>query len=110
MGSSDSLNLFAFDAGSGEEIWRFQTGGWSWNTPVVTDDAVYIGAISAYPYYMEGITLQQGVYAIDKHTGQEKWHLVTDLIDGYITGWSELRAGQFSGYCRPWRWCRQHYQ
>ena len=79
VGSSDALELFAFDLATGEEIWHFATGGWSWGTPVVTDDAVYImspapiegyvtGGVFASPVILDGVVyvgaLDGRIYAI----------------------------------------------
>ena len=86
VGSSDALELIAFDLATGEEIWHFATGGWSWGTPVVTDDAVYIGAISASPYYFEGVDLAAGFYQVERKTGRERWRMSPEPIEGYVTG------------------------
>jgi outer membrane protein assembly factor BamB len=86
VGSSDALELIAFEASSGAELWSFKTGGWTWSTPVVTGDAVYVGAISAFPYYFEGVDLESGFFAVDRETGQERWRMSLESIDGYVTG------------------------
>ena len=83
VGSSDALALLALDATSGAEVWRFKTGGWSWGTPVVTDEVVYIGSISAAPYYSP---LAPGFFAVDRQTGEERWRLTPETVEGYITG------------------------
>ena len=67
-------------------LWDFTTGGWSWSTPVVTNGSVYIGGISAYPYYFEGVDLVRGFYAVDEASGQEKWRMVPEPVEGYVTG------------------------
>lgn len=85
IGSSDALKLSAFDA-DGRERWAFRTGGWSWATPVLADGTLYIGSLSAFPYYFEGVTLQSGFFAVDAKTGQEKWRFRTAAVDGYVTG------------------------
>jgi len=86
VGSSDALKLFAFDADSGELAWAFKTSGWSWGDPVVANGAVYIGAISAYPYYMPGVELVPGFHSVDAATGEVKWSAPSGSIDGYVTG------------------------
>ncbi len=83
VGSSDALALLALDARSGAEVWRFKTGGWSWGTPVVTDEVVYIGSISASPYYSP---LAAGFFAVDRQTGEERWRMTPDAVEGYING------------------------
>jgi outer membrane protein assembly factor BamB len=86
VGSSDALALFALDARSGAEVWRFKTGGWSWGTPVVTDEVVYIGSISAFPYYFSGVDLVAGFFAVDRQTGEERWRMTPEAVEGYVTG------------------------
>lgn len=86
VGSSDALSLFALDATSGEEIWRFETGGWSWSTPLVTERTVYIGGLSAFPYYFEGVDLRSGFFAVDRSTGAVAWDLIPEPVEGYVTG------------------------
>lgn len=86
VGSSDALKLFALDAMTGGTRWTAETGGWAWATPVVTGEAVYIGAISAFPYYFEGVELRGGFHAVDRESGQSLWRAGTGLVDGYITG------------------------
>ncbi len=73
MGSSDALQLFAFDAATGKLRWSYRTGGWSWATPSVSGDVVHIGAISAHPYYFEGVTLEQGLHTVDRESGKLLW-------------------------------------
>jgi outer membrane protein assembly factor BamB len=86
IGSSDALKLFAIEPDSGQVQWEYRTVGWSWGTPTVSNGAVYIGGISAVPYYFEGVVLKAGFYAIDRMTGQELWSLTPEPIEGYITG------------------------
>ncbi len=86
IGSSDALALLALDAGSGTEVWRFKTGGWSWSTPVVTNEVVYIGSISAFPYYFPGVSLVAGFFAVDRQTGEERWRMTPEAVEGYVTG------------------------
>ncbi len=86
MGSSDALQLLAFDAATGEVRWSYRTEGWSWGTPAVTGDTVYIGAISAHPYYFEGVTLERGLHAVDRRTGARRWSIPTRALPGFVTG------------------------
>ncbi|HET6805135.1 MAG TPA: PQQ-binding-like beta-propeller repeat protein [Frateuria sp.] len=86
VGSSDDLALKAYDPADGRLRWSFATGGWTWATPVLADGTVYIGAVSASPYYVPGITLQRGLFAVDARTGKARWHLPTGTIHGYVTG------------------------
>lgn len=86
IGSSDALKLWAFDAQTGQVRWQFNTGGWSWSTPRVAHGVVYIGGISAYPYYVEGVDLEPGYYAVDQKSGKMIWRMTPEAVEGYLTG------------------------
>ncbi len=92
IGTSDALVLQAFDATTGKLRWSYRTSGWSWATPVVAADTVYIGAISAYPYYFDGITLERGFHAVDRRTGTRLWSIATRELPGFVTGGVFSRA------------------
>jgi outer membrane protein assembly factor BamB len=86
IGSSDSMALFAFDPDDGKLLWKFPTGGWSWSMPAVTADTVYIGGVSASPYYVPGVTLVRGLWAVDRESQALRWYLPTEKTTGYLTG------------------------
>jgi outer membrane protein assembly factor BamB len=86
VGSSDSLKVSAFAADTGREAWQFKTGGWTWATPRLANGTLYVGAISAAPYYFEGVTLRPGFFALDPATGREKWRFVPGPAQDYVTG------------------------
>ncbi|MES2037804.1 MAG: PQQ-binding-like beta-propeller repeat protein [Pseudomonadota bacterium] len=87
VGSSDSLKLSAFESATGKEIWKFNTGGWSWMTPLLADGVLYIGAISASPYYFPDVTLRSGFYAVDATSGKQLWQYQPSSLSGsFITG------------------------
>jgi len=86
IGSSDALKLFALDGATGKIKWEYRTGGWSWCTPSISGDTIYIGAISASPYYFEGVTLERGLHAVDLKTGKARWVVPTGELPGYVTG------------------------
>ena len=86
VGSSDSLTLFAFDGATGDVKWKYRTGGWSWCTPSISGETIYIGAISAFPYYFEGVTLARGLHAVDVKTGKPRWVVPTGELPGFVTG------------------------
>ena len=86
IGSSDALKMQVLKASSGEEIWQFRTEGWTWGKPLLSGKSVFIGGMSAYPYYFEGVDLERGFYSINKHTGESNWSIQTDSIPGYVTG------------------------
>ena len=54
-------HLYALDAATGEEKWRFKTKGPVWGSPAVSNGVVYFGS--------DDLT----VYAVDAATGAEKW-------------------------------------
>ena len=60
VGSEDG-NLYAYDAVTGEEKWRFATGGKIWSTPVVRDGVVYFGSHD------------RSIYAVFLDSGEQKW-------------------------------------
>lgn len=43
-------------------LWRFQTGGPVWSSPVVSDGTVYVGSADG------------GLYALDADSGARRWH------------------------------------
>jgi len=45
-----------------------------------------VGALSAFPYYFDGVTLVAGFYALDAATGAKKWQFRPGRAQGYITG------------------------
>jgi eukaryotic-like serine/threonine-protein kinase len=62
---SASGSLFAVDASTGEEVWRFQTRGAVRSTPLVANGMVYFGS-------WDGL-----VYTVDVATGEEVWRYNT---------------------------------
>ena len=66
-------------------MWEFPTNGWSWGTPTLANDAVYIGSLKAVPYY-GNVELTPAMYAISADSGKELWRRVPPTVDGYITG------------------------
>jgi outer membrane protein assembly factor BamB len=86
MGSSDALTLFAFDGATGDVTWKYRTGGWSWCTPSISGETIYVGAISAYPYSFDGVTLERGLHAVELKTGKPRWVVPTGELPGFVTG------------------------
>lgn len=89
VGSSDAGKLLAHDASTGKVIWSFDTMGWSWGMPTVTEETVYIGGIKA-PLYYEG--MRSGLYAVDRVTGEERWQFRPEDTAGFIEGGVYSRA------------------
>ena len=55
----------AMDTGSGELVWRFETGGFVRGAASIAGGTVYFGS---HDHYM---------YAVDRHTGEMKWRYET---------------------------------
>lgn len=69
IGSSDYTHVFALDALTGAERWRFDTHGEAWPDPAVTDKLVYTGAVG-----YTNFPRLAGFYALDRASGREVWH------------------------------------
>ena len=72
-------HVFAFDAATGAERWRYDTGSAVISSPYVTGNRVYIGSTNG------------NVYALDAATGVEVWQTATEgaiisspLVDGDV--------------------------
>ena len=63
-GSSDG-HVYAVDAATGAEKWRFKTRGDVWTAPAVANGVVYFGSYDTH------------LYAVDAATGAEKWRYKT---------------------------------
>jgi len=50
FGGGISKNVYAVDGQTGEELWRFTTGGAVHSTPVVHNGVVYVGSLDGYLY------------------------------------------------------------
>ena len=77
-GSVDG-NLYAVDAFTGQEKWRFQAAGKIRSSPVVANDLVYVGDWTDI------------LYALDSQTGMEKWRFqgcgdqpTPTVVDGVV--------------------------
>ena len=85
IGSSDYQLLFALDPKDGHEIWRFDTGGWAWPTPAVTDTQVFIGASSGMVYPIQHRA--GAFYAVDRASGKLLWRYPVGRVkDAFIYG------------------------
>jgi len=65
VGSTDG-NLYAVDAGTGEQKWKFKTGARIVSSPAVADGLVVIGSYDG------------AYYAVDARTGQQRWKFNTE--------------------------------
>jgi outer membrane protein assembly factor BamB len=68
VGCSDCWDLFAYDAVSGKEQWRYNSGGESWPIPALDAKYAYIGSVGYDGYGRLG-----GFYAVDRSTGKAAW-------------------------------------
>ena len=65
---SENGYLYALDAVSSEELWRFKADGKIWTTPEISNGIVYFGSHD------------KNIYALDISTGKEKWRTATDGV------------------------------
>ena len=62
------INLYAIDAVTGKEKWRFATGEFVRSSPAVSNGVVYVGSTD------------NNLYAIDAVTGTERWRFTTGSL------------------------------
>ncbi|HTO58786.1 MAG TPA: PQQ-binding-like beta-propeller repeat protein, partial [Pseudomonadales bacterium] len=67
IGSSDLGHVSAIDPDNGHVIWRGNVYGWTFGTPLVTDDRIYAGAAGGTPYM---IRHDAGFVTLDRRTGR----------------------------------------
>jgi hypothetical protein len=65
FGSVDTY-VYAVDAATGKEKWKFETDRWITSSPAVAEGIVYIGS------------LDSRLYAVDAFNGKEIWRFKTD--------------------------------
>jgi len=58
VGSGDK-NLYAIDAGTGKEKWRFTTGSYVVSSPAVSNGVVYVGSLDKNLYAVGGVPSTQ---------------------------------------------------
>jgi outer membrane protein assembly factor BamB len=68
FGSLDD-RVYAVDAESGDEKWRFTAAGFVESSPTVVNGTVYIGGNGDPQFGGEG----SGLYALDAETGEKEW-------------------------------------
>jgi outer membrane protein assembly factor BamB len=68
---NDDNGLYAIDAASGEQRWRFAAADKIQSSPAVVDGIVYVGSYVG-DYQADG-TIEGGLYAIDAATGEALW-------------------------------------
>jgi outer membrane protein assembly factor BamB/dienelactone hydrolase len=82
IGNGPVGGLYALDAASGNEVWRFDTHGNTTGSPAVADGVVFIGT---NPFFVPRPDPAR-LYAVDATTGTERWHHEFELnIDATIS-------------------------
>jgi len=67
IGSSDLRRVSALDPGDGRVLWRTDVFGWSWGTPLVAGDRIYVGTAGGSPYWVRH---EAGFAILDRDTGR----------------------------------------
>ena len=70
VGASDLRRVSALDPQDGRVIWRSDVYGWTWGTPLVTAERVYVGAAGGSPYFLEHAA---SLTALERATGAIVW-------------------------------------
>jgi outer membrane protein assembly factor BamB len=76
VGSSDAAAVFAFDARTGERLWKTDVYGWAWGQPAVADERVFVGTAALRGYQND--VHHGGVMALDLATGRVVWRYVLE--------------------------------
>ena len=95
IGSSDMHAVRAFDPSSGKVRWSTAVYGWSWGTPLVAGDTVFVATAAMAPY-LPGMLA--GRAALRKSDGAAVWRDAQPPTKGLVTGYSsgpvETPAGE----------------
>jgi outer membrane protein assembly factor BamB len=67
IGSSDLRRVSAIDPKDGHVIWRSDVYGWTWATPLVTQDRIFAGAAGGTPYSLRHVA---SFSTLDRKTGK----------------------------------------
>jgi outer membrane protein assembly factor BamB len=67
VGSSDLRRVSAIDPADGHVRWRTDVYGWSWGTPLVTDDHIYVGVAGGTPYFVRHVA---SFSVLDRRSGK----------------------------------------
>lgn len=66
IGSSDLRRVSAIDPADGHVRWRSDVHGWTWGTPLVTDDRIHVGVAGGTPYFVRHVA---SYTTLDRRTG-----------------------------------------
>lgn len=74
VGSSDLRRVSAIERSDGRVRWRSDVYGWTWGTPVVTRDHLFVGAAGGTPYFIRHVA---SLNQLDRRTGRilARWPL-----------------------------------
>ncbi len=67
VGASDLRRVSAVDPTDGRVLWRSDVYGWSWGTPLVAADRIYVGAAGGTPYFLRHVA---SFTTLDRATGR----------------------------------------
>jgi outer membrane protein assembly factor BamB len=67
IGASDLRRVSAIDPNDGRVLWRTDVYGWTWATPLVTDERIYAAAAGGTPYVFRHVA---GFNTLDRKTGK----------------------------------------
>lgn len=67
IGSSDLRRVSAINLKDGSVRWRTDVYGWSWGTPLLTADAIYVGTAGGEPYFIKHVA---ALSKLDRTTGR----------------------------------------
>lgn len=79
IGGSDFARVTALDPHTGRPRWSTATGGLTWGTPLVTEDAVFAGTSAQRDAI---IPHRGGIVALDRKTGAPLWRVDAPLATG----------------------------
>ncbi len=80
-----SCHVFCVNAETGDEVWRFKTGGQTESSPTVVNGKIYIGAGN------------DGVYCLDAMTGAKIWKYPADDVGMHTRIAYQNRIQRFGG-------------
>lgn len=93
IGSSDLRRAAAYDVLTGRLLWRTDVLGWSWGTPIVHADSVFVGAAGIDPYT---IRHTGGLLRLDRATGTIRWRWPAPTTPGHLQ-WGFLAGPAMAG-------------
>lgn len=72
VGSSDLRRVSAINLNDGVVLWRSDVFGWTWGTPLLTDQHVYAASAGGTPYFVKHVA---ALSKLDRKTGRllQRW-------------------------------------